>query len=120
MDHQTLVNMYYNRDLEMNLNNMDTIRKAFIKLGYYNINYEVELNKFKLETLLTKIKNELMSNWSSDIKTKTLNEILTNETSPELTYRMERSNTLSSFLTKDDTLDFYNSLTIDELGYLGY
>ena len=120
MNHQTLVNMYYSRDLEMNLNSSNSILKALIKLGYYNIDYEAEFNKFKLETLLTKIKNELSSNWNSSIKTKTLNEIFTNETSPELTYRLERSNLLSNFLTYNDTLEFYNNLTIKELEYLGY
>ena len=120
MDHQTLVNMYYSRDQEMNINNSDTILKALVKLQYYNINVEAELNKYKLDKLLTKIRNELESNWDSSIKNKTLNEIFTNDTSTELTYRIERANALSSFLNKNDTLDFYNSLTIDELVYLGY
>ncbi len=120
MDHQTLVNMYYSRDQEMNINNSDTILKALIKLKYYNINIEDELNKFRLDMLLNKIRNELESNWNSSIKNKTLNEIITNETSPELIHCIERSNTLSTYLTKDDTLDFYNSLTFDELSYLGY
>jgi hypothetical protein len=31
-----------------------------------------------------------------------------------------RSNMLSKFLNDDDTLNFYNSLTIEELEYLGY
>ena len=112
--------MYYSRDLEMNINNSDTILKALVKLKYYNIDIEAEINKFKLDKLLIKIRNELESNWNSSIKNKTLNEIFTNESSPELVHRIERANTLSTYLTKDDTLDFYNSLTIDELAYLGY
>jgi len=120
MDHQTLVNMYYSRDVEMNINNSNTIHKALIKLKYYNINIEDEINKFKLEKLLNKIRNELESNWDSSIKNKTLNEIFTNETSPELIHRIERADALSTYLTKEDTFDFYNSLSIDELIYLGY
>jgi hypothetical protein len=104
----------------MNINNSDTILKALIKLKYYNINIEAELNKFKLDKLLIKIRNELENNWDSSIRNKTLNEIFTNETSPELINRIERADTLSVYLTKDDTLDFYNSLSIDELVYLGY
>jgi len=120
MDHQTLVNMYYSRNLEMKINNTDTICKALVKLGYYNIDYEAEFNKFKLKTLLTTIENELTNNWFSSIKNKTLNDLLTYETSPALINRIDRSNILSVYLTKDDTLDFYNSLTIGELEFLGY
>ena len=31
-----------------------------------------------------------------------------------------RYKTLSKFLNDDDTLDFYNNLTLEELDYLGY
>ena len=118
--HQSLVNLYYSRDLEMNLNNSQTILKALIKLKYYNIDIQSELNNFYLESLLDKIKNELKNNWNSSIKNKTLNELLTFDSSPELIRRIERSHILSEYLTKTDTFDFYNSLTLKELEYLGY
>ena len=119
-DHRIIVNSYYSRDVEMNLNNQQTIIKALTKLRYYNIDIQSELNNFYLESLITKITNELKTNWDSSIKDKTLNEIMTCESCPSLIHRFERGQELSRFLTKDDTFDFYNNLTLDELGYLGY
>ena len=104
----------------MNINNSETILNALTKLGYYNINIQSELYNFYLETLLTKIKNELKNNWNSSIKNKTLNELLTLETSPALITRIERSHNLSNYLSSNDTLEFYNCLTLEELEYLGY
>jgi len=119
-DHPYIVNLYYLRDIEMNLNNSETINTALVKLGYYNIDVQSEINKFLLESLITKITNELKDNWDSPIKNKTLNELLTNELNPLLIERIERWNTLSKYLTKNDTFDFYNNLTLNELNYLGY
>ena len=119
-NHQLTVNMYYSRDLEMNLNNQHTIIKALDKLGYYNINIQSELYNFYLESLISKIKNELTNNWNSSIKNKTINELLVYDSNPYLMNKVDRSNTLSEYLTKNDTFDFYNSLTLEELEYLGY
>ncbi len=80
MDHAKLVDMYYSRNINMNINNNETIIKAIKKLGY---NIEIEITK--------KQKND-------DTRYKTL----------------------SKFLNDDDTLDFYNNLTLEELEYLGY
>jgi len=123
-DHNTTINIYYLRDVQMDSNNNETIISALKKLGYYNIDIDSDRIKFKIDNLLLKIKNELSNDFQSSIRNKTLNEILTNEYTNEhesfLAKRIERSNLLSHFLTKNDTYDFYNSLTLDELGYLGY
>lgn len=115
-----MVNMYYLRDIELNLNNQDTIRKALQKLGYYNIDIQTELFNSYLEALITKIRNELTSNRDSPIRNKTINEIMVYESNPALMYRFERANILAPFLTHTDTFDFYNNLTLEELNYLGY
>lgn len=119
-NHQSIVNLYYSRDIESNLNNSQTIIKALTKLGYYNINIQSELYDYYLDSLLVKIKNELKNNWNSSIRNKTLNDLITYEASPSLISRIERANVLSVYLTKEDTFDFYNSLTLEELNYLGY
>lgn len=80
MEHVKLVEMYYSRNINMNINNNETIIKAIKKLGY---NIEIEITK----------------------KQK---------------YDDTRYKTLSKFLNDDDTLDFYNNLTLEELDYLGY
>ena len=122
-DYQTRVNMvniYYLRDIELNLNNQDTIRKALQKLRYYNIDIQTELFNSYLEALITKIRNELTSNRNSPIRNKTINEIIVYESNQALMYRFERANTLSPFLTHTDTFEFYNNLTLEEIYYLGY
>ena len=81
MDHAKLVEMYYSRNINMNINNNGTIIKAMKKLGY-------------------NIDNEIIKKQKNNDET--------------------RSNILSKFLNDDDTLNFYNSLTIEELEYLGY
>ena len=81
MDHNKLVDMYYSRNIDMKINNNETIIKAMKKLGY-NIN--------------------------------------TDTTKKQKNNDETRSNMLSKFLNDDDTLNFYNSLTIEELEYLGY
>jgi len=121
IDHSTTVNIYYLRDVQMNNNNNETIINALKKLGYYNI--DSVLIDHQINNLLLKIKNELNNDFHSSIRNKTLNEIITNEynmNEPQFSRRIERSNLLSHCLSKNDTLDFYNSLTLEELLYLGY
>jgi hypothetical protein len=120
IDHNTTVNICYFRDVQMNLNNNETIIQALKKLGYYNFDYNSELIKYQMDNLILKIKNELGNDWNSLIRNKTLNEIIGNEPNELLDRKLERSIFLSQFLSKNDTYDFYNSLTLDELGYLGY
>lgn len=121
IDHNTTVNIYYLRDVQMNINNNETIINSLKKLGYYNI--ESVLINHQINNVLLKIKNELSNNFQSSIRSKTLNEIITdeyNEHANLFSERIERTNILSKFLTKNDTLDFYNSLTLEELSFLGY
>lgn len=124
-DHQTTVNSYYNRDVQLNLNNNNTIIKSLKKLGYYNIDLDTETKHLSLSLLLQKIHNELTSNWESQIKNKTLSELLSNNvyTDQRYTYlitKHNRSLVLSEYINSTDTFDFYNNLTLKELNYLGY
>lgn len=121
VDHNTTINIYYLRDIQMNRNNNETIIKALRKLGYYNI--DSEFINHQINNVLLKIKNELTNNFHSSIRNKTIDEIITNEyefCQQHFVTKIERSNQLSEFLTKNDTYEFYNNLTLDELSYLGY
>ena len=117
---ENLVNAYYIRDKEMYINNNSTIIKALKKLGYYNIDINTELSNNYINKLLDKIKNELTNNFNSNIRNKTLNELIIYEAEPSILNRYNRSIELVRYLDKEDTFDFYNSLNIDELEYLGY
>ena len=119
-DRLTTVNAYYLRNLEMNINNNNNIIKSLKKLGYYNLDVEEEYKRYYIDTLFKKIDNELSNNWDSSIKNKTINDLMSDNIDPSLTSRIDRSNILSKYLNKDDTLDFYNDLTLEELNYLGY
>jgi hypothetical protein len=124
IDYLTTVNAYHQRDIEMNINNNESIIKSLKKLGYYNnIDYQqldIELKKSYIENLFKKINNELSSSWDSSIKNKTINELISYEINPSLLNKMNRTNSLSKFLNETDTFNFYNDLTIGELSYLGY
>lgn len=118
--HTDLVSEYYIRDNEMELNNNSTIIKAMVKLRYYNINLDKEINNYYIDKVLEKIKNELTTNFNSNVRNKTLNELINFDVDPAIIVRYNRSMELFNFLDKTDTYDFYNSLTINELEYLGY
>lgn len=118
--HADFVSEYYIRDNETELNNNSTIIKAMVKLGYYNINLDKEINNYYIDKVLEKIKNELTTNFNSNVRNKTLNELINFDIDPAIIVRYNRSMELLNFLDKTDTYDFYNSLTINELEYLGY
>jgi hypothetical protein len=120
IDHNATVNSYYMRDIDLHINNNETIIKNLKKLGYHNLNADQLLKNNYLEMLLDKIKNELQSNWESSIKNKTINDLICYDTNPSLMTKIERSNYLSRYLANNDTYDFYNNLTLEELGHLGY
>lgn len=120
MNHIDLVNYYYSRDKDMNINNNTTIIKALKKLKYYNIDVNNELRHSNIEKLVNKISNELNNNFESSILNKTIQELMINEPDPSLNFRLIRSVELNNYINKEDTLDFYNNLSCDELEYLGY
>ena len=118
---KNIVQIYYDRDKHMNINNNNHIHKSLRKLGYYNINKDDEDKKLYIDQLSKKIINEFDNDWKVTIKNKTINDFLPfNDVNPSLTNRIERSIILSKHLDKDDTLEFYNDLTQEELEYLGY
>ena len=128
IDHKTTIDAYYKRDVDMELNNSDTVIKAIKKLNYYNINYDNENKNYFLKKLTNILTDELYLNWNSDIKNKTINQILDDIKESKdysifndnLNYRINRNLQLEEYIQCIDIYYFYNALTLQELNYLGY
>jgi hypothetical protein len=128
IDHKTTIDAYYKRDIDMELNNSDTVIKALTKLNYYNINYDNENKNYFLKKLTNILTDELYLNWNSDIKNKTINQILDDIKESKdysifndnLNYRINRNLQLEEYIQCIDIYYFYNALTLQELNYLGY
>lgn len=114
------VDTYYKRDELMNINGSNQIIHSLKKLGYYNIDQNFECNKYIMDSLM--LNSKILD------KTKTLDK-LSNEFKETTEYknflnninsRIGRALVLSSFINSNDTLNFYNALTLEELNYLDY
>ena len=114
------IDTYYKRDALMNINGSDHIINSLKKLGYYNIDQNFECNRYIIDSLMLDSKNL--------DKTKTIDKLSEEfkETTKYKTFvhhinsRIGRALVLSSFINSNDTLNFYNALTLEELNYLGY
>ena len=114
------VDTYYKRDVVMNINGCDQIINSLKKLGYYNIDQNFECNRYIIDSLMLDSKNL--------DKTKTIDKLSEEfkETTKYKTFvhninsRIGRALVLSSFINSNDTLNFYNALTLEELNFLGY
>ena len=114
------VDTFYKRDNLMNINGNNQIINSLKKLGYYNIDQNNECNNY--------ISNFVLSKTKDMDKTKTINKLF-DEFKESTEYknfvhninsRIGRALVLSSFINSNDTLNFYNALTLEELNYLGY
>jgi hypothetical protein len=129
IDKDTLVSSLYQRDLIKNYNNQEQIINCLKKLNYYSIDLHQEQKKFILDFLNNIIYFELRKNWDSDIKNKSINELIEfiKNTSDyqrfeyNLNYRISRAFILSKYINNSNsTFLFYNDLSIEELTQLDY
>ena len=111
-----LVNMYVNRDLNMNINPTEQIRNCMKKLGYLNINVIDETKVFLLGKYFKNLKiniDENKENVNFNIETQ-LSQ-LSKEDKEYTIFRnyvnnkIKRSFELSSFLDSTNIEKFYNS-----------
>ena len=129
---ESIVKLYYNRDCEMNINNMVQIIKSLNKLGYYRITNQKE-EKEEKDYVINKASNKLISELTLNFTNKNylsksidnlINEVRsTNEYQQFIEYqkcKLNRSQELIHFIDHSDTKEFYNSLTVEELTYIGY
>jgi hypothetical protein len=129
IDKDTFVSSLYQRDLIKNYNNQEQIINCLKKLNYYTIDLHLEQKKFILNFLNNILSYELTKNWDSNIKNKSINELIEyiKNTSDyqrfdyNLNYRIGRAINLSKYIsTQNSTFNFYNDLSIDELTQLDY
>jgi hypothetical protein len=124
IDLNSTINAYYQRDISMNLNNANTIIKHLRKLGYYNINLNVEEELYLKFQIINWVKNNSCL-LSANV---TLNDIISQIKNSEdymhyrdkLYSKIERTNNLCRFISSTDTYEFYSALTLNELNYIGY
>lgn len=124
IDKINTINAYYHRDVTMNLNNTNTIINSLKKLGYFNININLEEEKFLKSKLISKIKNEPLDIFYQQNIHNIMTEIKnTNDYATfiqRVNHRLERVNELNNHCNDNDVYNFYSALTLDELNYLGY
>jgi hypothetical protein len=106
-----LVKLYTERDEAMKLDKKDLIQKHIKKLGYYNINFDTELEK----NLLYHYKMD-----NTEVSFYEYKELNSAKLYDTINNRIKRSNVLNKFLDTDLNEDFYNKCTVEELVYLGY
>ena len=128
VDHKHTVTAYVLRDKLMNLTPNEQIVSCMNKLGYVNINFPEETKKFLIELTMTELKLALLNNWESGVKYVTVEEYMEQMKATDdyknfikqMNYRLKRACELTSFLNSNDNEYFYNSLTLEELAYVGY
>lgn len=119
---------FYMRDNLMNTNTNNQIIDSLKKLRYYNIDLMTEERNYILDHLAQTINIELNNNWDSDIKSKTINDMILQIKQSQnyklflimLNSRIGRAMVLSKFINYNDTFNFYDALTLNELQFLGY
>lgn len=130
VDFNVTVNAYCARDFSMGLNCHEQIIKSLKKLGYYNINIPNDINNYCLKKITELISDEFKNNFESDLRTKTIEQLISEIKSTndfdyfqnKLNFKQGRAILLSKYVNGhcNDIASFYNSLTLDELNYLGY
>jgi hypothetical protein len=128
IDFNTTVNAYLVRDKLMNINSNDHVIHCLQKLGYFNLNMPVEIQKFLVNQTTKKIQLSLTDDMDSTYRYKTVDQIMeevknSNEFSDfmkKLNHRFSKALNLSVFLKNPNMEKFYNSLSLEELVHLGY
>ena len=123
LTHEELTNSYYNRDIEYNINNNNTIIRSLSKLGYLNFNLNDEIRNVEQRMLKKYIDNNYQHVYNQSVS-NIINMIkqtdeYTNYMN-QLNGKLGRSIILSRFINDFDTNNFYKSLTVAELEYIGF
>jgi hypothetical protein len=117
MSTQSLAEMYYERDVSMNLNPNQSIYLSLKKLRYIEIDEKKDENDFKVFLFKKYLKDYNKLDEYKDAVDNS-DELVKYRENRKLS--KERGNFLSKFLNSDDNKRFYESLTDDELEYIGY
>jgi hypothetical protein len=123
IDHKHTVNAYVLRDKLMNLNPSTQIKNSMNKLGYMNVNFHEESTNFLIHFTMQNLKTSFMNvkKMTNENYMETLKETIEYKNfANTLNKRMKRSIELSNFVDSTNNEGFYNSLTLEELIFIGY
>lgn len=120
---EQIVELYYNRDVELNIEPSKSITKHLTKLDYNFVNKSELLNTYLYNKYISDIEYNIVdplqvsyNKWLVSFK-KTLNY---NNIINNIDNKIKRSILLSKYAGSNDIKGFYNNCTIEELAYLGY
>jgi len=115
---EEIIQLYTQRDKEMNLNPQTMIMKSLLKLKYININESDEkkkmVNSYKVDLL--NYQDKTVSELIHNLQHTTMHDSFLQN----LDNRLKRSVQLSKYINLDTIEPFYQALTVEELSYLGY
>ena len=127
---QEIAQAYYNRDIELNLGFNEQREWALKKLGYTNEKI-ISYIKYKFERHIQEISNNFSSNIEINIENgPSISDVLNNniELSDEMITVInnnlnninEKKNRMNLLANVDNHLEFYRTMTREELDYLGF
>ena len=120
---EQIVELYYNRDVELNIEPSKSITNHLTKLDYNFVNKSDLLNTYLYNKYISDIEYNIVdplqvsyNKWLGSFKeTLNYNNIINN-----IDNKIKRSILLSKYAGSNDIKGFYNNCTIEELAYLGY
>ena len=118
-----IVELYYNRDIELNIEPPISIINHLKKLNYNFVDKSKLLETSLYNEYISDIKYSILepskisyNEWLVSFKeTHVYNNIINN-----INNKIKRSILLSKYTGSNDIKGFYNNCTIEELNYLGY
>ena len=120
MNKDTLVDLYYKRDIDMKLDPIKQINRSLKKLEYTNINVDEVLNKRMLYLFkgIDYVKYPDMS--FNDYKQSYKSSPEYEKYLSSIYHNIERGMKLSKYIDTDKIKEFYMDCSLEELQYLGY
>lgn len=118
----SMAEAYYTRDLDYKVEPSVKIIESLKKLSYYNINECETQKQFIKKKIISMIKNNQYSNSNTfeELEKKVIQTEEFENFQKIQAKRLERACCLSKFISLANLFEFYSSLTVDELTYLGY
>lgn len=128
VEKESTITAYLIRDNYYNLEPVEHIKNCLIKLGYFNINQIEEDKKRTLTFITMRIFNSLNSDWNSNIRNSSINDLFNQYYQSEeydkfinqINKRIARSVELSVFMNQGNLRQFYEACTMEELCYLDH
>lgn len=128
VEKEATITAYLIRDNYYKLDPVEHIKNCLIKLGYFNINQIEEDKKRTLTFITMRIFNSLNSDWNSEIRNLSVNDLFNQYYQSEeydkfinlINKRIARSLELSIHMQRGNLRDFYESCTMEELCYLDH